>query len=163
MTIELLDKMIVEADKFLASQGMNNDYAIELTVDNNLFREMEKKLLTKTPIVDGREVSGVYKFCKFNVGDTTSVRIVEIPKPTYRPFNDIDELIATWQKMMGYPAKANTMPLIWVKDSFGRICNIVGFDNKNGYVFLLADRGKSFSEMFEQYTFLDETPFGVAE
>lgn len=84
-------------------------------------------------------------------------------KPEYRPFKDCDELIATWAKMMGYKAKENTMPLIWVKDCFGRTCNIGGFDNKNGYVFLLERKGKNLSEMFEEYTFLDGSPFGVCE
>ena len=36
-------------------------------------------------------------------------------KPQFRPFKDVAELTATWEKMMGMKVRPNTMPLIWVK------------------------------------------------
>ena len=84
------------------------------------------------------------------------------PEPKYRPFKDIDELIATWQKMMGYSAKANTRPLIWVKNKTSHLTfAITGFGNIDT-VFVADDR-VDLSMVFSDYTFLDESPFGCIE
>ena len=92
-------------------------------------------------------------------------------KPKCRPFKDCDELIATWQKMMGYSAKANTMPLIWVKcksdtnkngywDSIGEICCITGF----GRDFVHCEVGNPTMEvLFDDFEFLDGSPLGIEE
>ena len=85
-------------------------------------------------------------------------------KPKYRPFKDIDELIATWQKMMGYPAKANTMPLIWVRHKYNENVSVFisGFDKTDNNIKIGIDWHK-LGDVFDIMTFLDGEPFGVAE
>lgn len=80
-------------------------------------------------------------------------------KPKYRPFKDCDELIATWAKMMGYKAKENTMPLIWVrfKNNFEIYC-VIGFSDKE---VCFGDTWKNLEELFTETTFLDNSPCGV--
>ena len=82
-------------------------------------------------------------------------------KPKYRPFKDCDELIAIWQKMMGYPAKANTMPLIWVKYRDVYVC-INAFDKTDNTIKVHSD-WLNLEESFDFLSFLDGSPFGVAE
>ena len=84
-------------------------------------------------------------------------------KPKYRPFKDIDELIATWEKMMGYKIKPNTMPLIWCRNYDGTTVCITSFGVKSVGVSWFTETSKSMKDMFDNYTFLDGSPFGVAE
>lgn len=86
-------------------------------------------------------------------------------KPRYRPFKDCDELIATWREMIGYPAKANTMPLIWAKYKYNEhdvSFFINGFDKTDNSI-RCNDEWIDFQESLEILTFLDGSPFGVRE
>ena len=89
------------------------------------------------------------------------IRVAE-QKPTYRPFKNLDELVETWASMMGYKAKPNTMPLIWVKLGKAEINEITGFSYTNNVV-CLRGTWYSLKDMFEGCRFLDGTPFGVRE
>lgn len=101
--------------------------------------------------------------------EDVTFRIAEEQKPkepAYRPFRDIDELVDTWAKMMGYSAKrkSKTMPLIWVR--YGKdkpvVVAITGFDHKTGEI--CAEGGwYNLLQMFNGFKFLDGTPFGVGE
>lgn len=85
-------------------------------------------------------------------------------KPKYRPFKDCDELIATWKEMMGYSAKANTMPLIWVRSNDVTTVCISSFGGKHTVgLSLFNTEAKDIREMFNNFTFLDGSPFGVCE
>lgn len=83
-------------------------------------------------------------------------------KPTYRPFKDVAELTATWEKMMGMKVRPNTMPLIWVK-SEGVAEFIASFDEDGEISLSYHTSLKSLERMFNDVTFLDGTPFGVKE
>lgn len=86
------------------------------------------------------------------------------PKPTYRPFNDANELVATWVKMRDCDGVApNTLPLIWVKakdlEHRGIIVEFSPFSVTLGGETI----SHSFKEMLEYFTFLAGTLFGVKE
>ena len=87
-------------------------------------------------------------------------------KPQFRPFKDVAELTATWEKMMGMKVRPNTMPLIWVKG------NGLALESKNVFITTFCDNTVTLSgfygeqtmeNMFDGFTFLDGTPFGVKE
>ena len=85
-------------------------------------------------------------------------------KPKYRPFKDCDELIATLAKKIGYKAKANTMPLIWVRSNDGTTVCISSFGGKHTVgLSWFNTEAKDIREMFNNFTFLDGSPFGVCE
>mgnify|MGYP007101837769 CR=1 FL=1 len=96
---------------------------------------------------------------KENCKNCTKYVCDSFKKKKYRPFRDIAELIATWAKMMGYKAKENTMPLIWVrfKNNFEIYC-VTGFSDKE---VCFGDTWKNLEELFTETTFLDNSPCGV--
>lgn len=83
-------------------------------------------------------------------------------KPQFRPFKDVAELTATWEKMMGLKVRPNTMPLIWVK-SEGVAEFIASFDEDEEISLSYHTSPKSLERMLNDVTFLDGTPFGVKE
>lgn len=90
-------------------------------------------------------------------------RIAEEQKPKYRPFKSINELIDTWEKMMGYTARSNCMLTIWVKDkNFSKTFAITSFDFGND-ILGLDFAHYSLAAVFDCFTFLDGSPFGVKE
>jgi hypothetical protein len=83
-------------------------------------------------------------------------------KSHFRPFKDVAELTATWEKMMGMKVRPNTMPLIWVK-SEGIAEFIASFDEDGEISLSYHTSSKSLERMLNDVTFLDGTPFGVKE
>ena len=83
-------------------------------------------------------------------------------KSQFRPFKDVAELTATWEKMMELKVRPNTMPLIWVK-SEGVAEFITSFDEDGEVSLSYHTSPKSLERMFNDVTFLDGTPFGVKE
>lgn len=83
-------------------------------------------------------------------------------KSQFRPFKDVAELTATWEKMMGMKVRPNTMPLIWVK-SEGVAEFIASFDEDGEISLSYHTSSKSLERMLNDVTFLDGTPFGVKE
>ncbi len=83
-------------------------------------------------------------------------------KSQFRPFKDVAELTATWEKMMGLKVRPNTMPLIWVK-SEGVAEFTTSFDEDGEVSLSYHTSPKSLEKMFNDVTFLDGTPFGVKE
>lgn len=160
MTLAELDKALDDRIMIISENGLEDVLEIKMTLTEEDFKTIKDELL---PILRDNFVN-TYRNIHFDIGEKSIVKIVEKekPEPTYRPFNDCDELIATWQKMMGYPAKANTMPLIWVKHKKTKnVCCINGF--KKCDVFTLGIGWYSYEYMFDEYTFLDGSPFGCIE
>lgn len=82
-------------------------------------------------------------------GDTSSYRIK--PESKYRPFKDAEECWAEMQKHQ---------PFGWVKDRNGSKFVIENVDLR-GFVEVYDEGTCSFNEVFENYTFVDGTPFGI--
>ena len=74
------------------------------------------------------------------------------PEPKYRPFANIKEC---WEEMQKHK------PLGWIKASHGQFL-IIGLRNE-GVFFGAKDNLLSYNYMFEDYTFIDDTPFGIKE
>lgn len=87
------------------------------------------------------------------------------PEPKFRPFNSVDELCEAWAKRGGYRAKPGTMPLIWVQPKNVKIKYlIIQYDVGDRYnPVRFAERWWSFKELYDDYEFLDGSPFGVEE
>lgn len=93
----------------------------------------------------------------------------------YRPFKDCDELIEHFTRMnevelgntpIYYPQTYK--PCIWVKHKrYGTGNLIIAFDNNNesigGSCVFLQDAWFDMQELFDNFTFLDESPCGISE
>ena len=73
------------------------------------------------------------------------------PEPKYRPFKDAEEC---WHEMQKHK------PFGWVKDRNGSKFVIENVDSR-GFVEVYGDGTCNFNEVFEDFTFVDGTPFGV--
>ena len=109
--------------------------------------------------------SNVWRDCKYEPtwGDDYEYRIK--PEHEYRPFESLQELFEHWKSIIGYSAKPNTMPLIWIKSKSNKdsvIEFITGFNLIENKVVIDNTLIYSLKDMFENFTFLDDTPFGVA-
>ena len=74
------------------------------------------------------------------------------PEPKYRPFRTKEEC---WNEMQKHK------PLGWIKASHGQFL-IIGLRNE-GVFFGAKDNLQCYNYMFEDYTFIDGTPFGIKE
>lgn len=88
------------------------------------------------------------------------------PEHEYRPFESLQELFEHWKLIVGCAAKPNSMPLIWIKSKNqgnSKIEFISGFNLDEDKVVIINTLYNIYSleEMFENFTFLDGTPFGV--
>lgn len=74
------------------------------------------------------------------------------PEPTYRPFANVEEC---WNEMQKH------QPFGWVRDKKdGYYVLITAVDNGD-YMSLSGNSGWSFYSLMKDYTFADETPFGI--
>ena len=73
------------------------------------------------------------------------------PEPKYRPFKDAEEC---WHEMKKHK------PFGWVKDRNGSKFVIENVDSR-GFVEVYGEGTCNFNEVFEDFTFVDGTPFGV--
>lgn len=73
------------------------------------------------------------------------------PEPKYRPFKDAKEC---WQEMQKH------QPFGWVKDRNGSAFVIEKVDSRS-FVEVYDEGTCTFKEVFEDFTFVDGTPFGV--
>lgn len=80
----------------------------------------------------------------------------------WRPFKDIQELIDAWKIKTGVTARANTMPLIWLRykrDNHKRCITSFYVDNT-----VVSGGGfQTMEDLFNEFTFLDGTLCGVEE
>ena len=162
MTVAELDEALYLTKGMIQREGLEKVYEVKLTLADDVLEELKARKIFADTLPKEGYVS-LYKNTPFERGEKTSVVIVE-KKPKYRPFKDIDELIATWQKMMGYKAKENTMPLIWVRSNDGTTVCISSFGGKHTVgLSWFNTEAKDIREMFNNFTFLDGSPFGVSE
>ena len=73
------------------------------------------------------------------------------PEPKYRPFKDAEEC---WHEMQKHK------PFGWVKNRNGSKFVIENVDSR-GFVEVYGEGTCNFNEVFEDFTFVDGTPFGV--
>lgn len=73
------------------------------------------------------------------------------PKQTYRPFKDAEEC---WQEMQKH------QPFGWIKDRDGDK-TFIGSINSDNSIFICSSEILFLKELFEDFTFVDGTPFGV--
>lgn len=80
------------------------------------------------------------------------------PEPKYRPFFSKNEC---WQEMQKH------QPLGWLKDkrngNFIVITSISYLSKYKQYIIAWDDGGLDFKDMFDTFTFIDGSPFGVKE
>ena len=78
------------------------------------------------------------------------------PEPKYRPFANAEEC---WQEMLKH------QPFGWIKSKEATedvYFTITGLTNTCGFM-LNSPGGRSFSGLYDYYTFIDGTPFGIKE
>ena len=78
------------------------------------------------------------------------------PETKYRPFKNADEC---WQEMLKH------QPFGWIKSKEATedvYFTITGLTNTCGFM-LNSPEGRSFSRLYDYYTFTDGTPFGIKE
>ena len=73
------------------------------------------------------------------------------PEPKFRPFKDAEEC---WNEMQKH------QPFGWVKDGNGSAFVIEKVDSRS-FVEVYDEGTCTFKEVFEDFTFVDGTPFGV--
>lgn len=105
---------------------------------------------------------GDKRFChgndmnKFN-GDSKreitaeQILALEITEPSYRPFKSQEECFEEMQKHI---------PLGWIKSKMGNIFNIIALYHDE---IKLNECEYGYSELSENYMFMDGTPFGIKE
>lgn len=74
------------------------------------------------------------------------------PEPTYRPFKDAEEC---WQEMLKH------QPFGWVKEKERNVRTIINYIHDDGVMFSCGS--VLFERLFDVYTFVDGTPFGMKE
>ena len=112
--------------------------------------------------VDGKTIQ-CYNGMKWidHTGDQCSFQFpamfrIKPKEPTYHPFKDAEECWAEMQKHQ---------PFGWIKSKEATedvYFTITGLTNTCGFM-LNSPGGRSFSELYDYYTFIDGTPFGVKE
>lgn len=79
------------------------------------------------------------------------------PENKYRPYKDTDEMIEDFKRRAEIATNKMSLPWIWIKSK------------KDGYRFLLsvfgavAVDGITFSDLLDEYTYLDGSPCGMKE
>ena len=124
-------------------------------------REDAKQLL---PIIqafaEGKEIQQTDGYDWYDLDDPdfmangNSYRIK--PGPKYCPFKNAEEC---WQEMLKH------QPFGWIKSKEATedvYFTITGLTNTCGFM-LNSPEGRSFSELYDYYTFTDGTPFGIKE
>lgn len=114
-----------------------------------------------------------YIFCTENDYYYLFIREVIEEKPTYRPYKDCEEMIADFKKRYnsygGWTGKENPMycPLIWVRN---KNTSSKDFVTDNNLITNIIDKGvyilgqyRSVKDLFDDFTYLDGSPVGVAD
>ena len=105
---------------------------------------------TKPSLIEGSDVPNDWTEMKeIKFWNNIEYRIK--PEPKYRPFANAEEC---WQEMQKH------QPFGWVKNRSGSKFVIETVDSR-GFVEVYNDGTCSFNEVFEDFTFVDRTPFGI--
>ena len=105
---------------------------------------------TKPSAVKGTSVPNDWTEIK-EIGYWDNIEYRVKPEPKYRPFKDAEEC---WNEMQKH------QPFGWVKDRNGSAVVIKNVDSRS-FVEVYDDGTCTFKEVFENYTFVDGTPFGI--
>lgn len=85
--------------------------------------------------------------------------VEKAPKQKFRPYKDVSELKSDRASFMGYSTKPLTNPIIWVKAKKSKAeCLISGFVDDKTVGF--GSQEVTLSELFENFTYLDDSPIG---
>ena len=107
---------------------------------------------TKPTTIKGTDVPNDWTEMKeIEFWNNIEYRIKQEPK--YRPFKDAEEC---WQEMQKH------QPFGWLKDKRGNKLIIENIDSR-GCVEVYDEGACTFKDIFEDYTFIDRTPFGIKE
>lgn len=87
----------------------------------------------------------------FPIGMIKNFKFRIKPEPKFRPFKDAEEC---WNEMQKH------QPFGWVKDGNGSAFVIEKVDSRS-FVEVYDEGTCTFKEVFENFTFVDGTPFGV--
>ena len=106
---------------------------------------------TKPNIIEGEDVPNDWTEMK-DISFWGNIEYRIKPEPKYRPFANAEECWAEMQKHQ---------PFGWVKDKKdGYYILITAVDNGD-YMSLSGNSGWSFYSLMKDYTFADDTPFGI--
>lgn len=89
--------------------------------------------------------------CKHREITADEILSLEITEPSYRPFKSQEECFEEMQKHI---------PLGWIKSKMGNIFNIIALYHDE---IKLNECEYGYSELSENYMFMDGTPFGIKE
>ena len=78
----------------------------------------------------------------------------------FRPYKDTDEMIADYKKRFNGCRSIYGFPPIWFKRKIGGVYSITAYYLD---VVIFGDRRCTLKEIFDNYTYLDDTPCGVEE
>ena len=101
-------------------------------------------------------VSGIWCSLVYPVEEPKGVSL-----PKYRPFADVNEFIAEYEKRIGNNKNPpNTMPLIWVKHKESETVELITAFCKDG-VEMGSSTYMTWGYFFDAMEFLDNSPCGV--
>ena len=98
--------------------------------------------------------------CVFGLFCPVGGKLTKVWKePSYRPYQDTDELIADWKnRFMAGQWRSHAMPLIWVMSKTTCLRTLVtGYDL---YSVVFSGTKIGFRDLFDNYTYLDSSPCG---
>lgn len=107
-------------------------------------------------IYDDGYISNANDMCYFTEHENREITAdeilsLEISEPSYRPFKSQEECFEEMQKHN---------PFGWIKSKMGNIFNIIALYHDE---IKLNECEYGYSELFENYMFMDGTPFGIKE
>lgn len=105
---------------------------------------------TKPSIIEGSDVPNDWTEMK-EIGFWNNIEYRIKPEPKYRQFNDAEEC---WNEMQKH------QPFGWIKDREGDK-TFIGSINSDNSIFTCSSEILFLKELFEDFTFVDGTPFGI--
>ena len=74
--------------------------------------------------------------------------------PQYRPYENINEMIADWKSRFNNSVPNYAMPLIWLQHTVTKAVSLMTS------FLVIDDKRRRFDDLFDNYTYLDGSPFG---
>lgn len=107
---------------------------------------------TKPSLIEGSDVPNDWTEMK-EIGFWNNIEYRIKPEPKYRQFKDSEEC---WNEMQKH------QPFGWIKDRDGDK-TFIGSINSDNSIFTCSSEILFLKELFEDFTFIDGTPFGIKE
>ena len=126
-------------------------------------KDIEKAIATMQAYIDGKpieycqigDLDGDWKFTKKPVFDWSKYTYrTRVASNGYRPFKNPEECLA---EMLKHP------PFGWLKNYETQECSHIETISYTDNEIWIDDKNLEYDEMLENYTFLDESPFGIKE